>query len=70
MLARIAGPSAGTFSRPSTQGLKATFSGTPTETFIAPYNNRLPPVSVDQTLTRGTGKEPDGPGRCQCGRVR
>lgn len=42
LLARIAAPSAGMFSRPSTQGLKVTLSGPPIATFIAPYNNRVP----------------------------
>jgi hypothetical protein len=36
LLARIAGPSAGMFSRPSTQGRKASFSDPPMENFIAP----------------------------------
>ena len=36
LLARIAGPSAGMFSRPSTQGLKASLSDPPMENFIAP----------------------------------
>ena len=53
LLARIAGPSAGMFSRPSTQGLKVTFSGPPMATFIAPYNNRVPPVN------RGSDLNPD-----------
>ncbi|GGR65745.1 hypothetical protein GCM10010236_19630 [Streptomyces eurythermus] len=70
MLARMAGPLAGMFSRPSTQGLKATFSGPPMATFIVPYNTRVPPVSVGKTLTPRTGNEPDDPGRCPCGRVR
>lgn len=70
LLAKMAGPSAGMFSKPSTQGLKATFSGPPMATFIVPYNNRVPPVSVDETLTRSPVKQSDGPGRCQCGRVR
>src|SRR3954454_14740135 len=70
VLARMPGPSAGVLRRPSTQGLKATFSGPPMATFIVPYNNRVPPVSVDETLTRGPVKQADGPGRCQCGRVR
>ncbi len=48
LLARIAGPAAGTCSRPSTQGRKASFSVPPTVTFIAPYNNRVPPVSSNR----------------------
>lgn len=36
LLARIAGPSAGMFSMPSTHGRKATFSGPPMTTFMAP----------------------------------
>lgn len=36
LLARMAGPSAGMFSRPSTQGLKATLSDPPMANFIAP----------------------------------
>ncbi|CAM5302766.1 hypothetical protein SVIOM342S_04489 [Streptomyces violaceorubidus] len=70
LLARMAGPSAGMCSRPSTQGRKVSFSDPPMVTFIAPYNNRVPPVSVGQTLTRGAVNGPDGPGRCPCGRVR
>jgi hypothetical protein len=35
LLARIAGPCAGTFSRPSTQGRKASFRDPPMENFIA-----------------------------------
>ncbi len=36
LLARIAGPCAGMFSRPSTHGLKASFREPPMENFIAP----------------------------------
>ncbi|GHE90559.1 hypothetical protein GCM10017776_03250 [Streptomyces griseoluteus] len=70
MLARMAGPSAGMFSSPSTQGLKATFSGPPMATFIVPYNTRVPPVSVAQTLTRTAADGADDPGRWRRGRVR